>query len=85
MVILLRTAWIGWGKQDHRRNAGNAGVEILKTFRALRDRGLADETLVVITGDHGGAFRNPHDQHGTAPRLIRRTGEEKNEEKGSAI
>ena len=33
-------------------------------FRALRDRGLADETLVVITGDHGEAFRNPHDQRG---------------------
>ncbi len=33
-------------------------------FRALRDRGLADETLVVITGDHGEAFGNPHDQRG---------------------
>ncbi|MGA7216096.1 MAG: LTA synthase family protein [Terrimicrobiaceae bacterium] len=33
-------------------------------FRALRDRGLADETLVAITGDHGEAFRNPHDQLG---------------------
>ena len=37
---------------------------LMGLFRALRDRGLADETLVVITGDHGEAFRNPHDQHG---------------------
>ena len=33
-------------------------------FRALRDRGLAEETLVVITGDHGEAFGDPHDQRG---------------------
>ena len=33
-------------------------------FQALRDRGLADDTLVVITGDHGEAFRDPHDQRG---------------------
>lgn len=33
-------------------------------FRALRERGLADDTLVVITGDHGEAFRDPHDQRG---------------------
>ena len=33
-------------------------------FRALRDRDLADDTLVVITGDHGEAFGDPHDQRG---------------------
>jgi arylsulfatase A-like enzyme len=33
-------------------------------FRALRDRALADDTLVVITGDHGEAFGDPHDQRG---------------------
>jgi arylsulfatase A-like enzyme len=33
-------------------------------FRALRDRGLAEETLIVITGDHGEAFGDPHDQRG---------------------
>jgi lipoteichoic acid synthase len=33
-------------------------------FRALRHRGLADDTLVVITGDHGEAFCDPHDQRG---------------------
>jgi lipoteichoic acid synthase len=37
---------------------------IADLFRALRDRGLADDTLVVITGDHGEAFGDPHDQRG---------------------
>jgi arylsulfatase A-like enzyme len=35
-----------------------------KLFRALRERGLAEDTLVVITGDHGEAFGDPHDQRG---------------------
>ncbi|MHA3775150.1 sulfatase-like hydrolase/transferase [Verrucomicrobiota bacterium sgz303538] len=35
-----------------------------RLFQALRDRGIADDTLVVITGDHGEAFTDPHDQRG---------------------
>ena len=35
-----------------------------RLFAALRERGLADDTLVVITGDHGEAFADPHDQIG---------------------
>ena len=35
-----------------------------RLFAALRERGLADDTLVVITGDHGEAFSDPHDQQG---------------------
>ena len=37
-----------------------------RLFDALRERGIADDTLVVITGDHGEAFRDPHyqQQHG---------------------
>ncbi len=35
-----------------------------RLFAALRARGLADDTLVVITGDHGEAFGDPHDQQG---------------------
>jgi len=31
-----------------------------RLFAALRERGLADDTLVVITGDHGEAFGDPH-------------------------
>jgi glucan phosphoethanolaminetransferase (alkaline phosphatase superfamily) len=33
-------------------------------FAALRERGIADDTIVVITGDHGEGFRDPHDQRG---------------------
>ena len=33
---------------------------------ALRARGLADDTLVVVTGDHGEAFADPHQQRGHA-------------------
>jgi arylsulfatase A-like enzyme len=35
-----------------------------RLFEALRARGLADDTLVVITGDHGEAFGAPHDARG---------------------
>ncbi|MFA6563641.1 MAG: sulfatase-like hydrolase/transferase [Verrucomicrobiia bacterium] len=35
-----------------------------RLFVALRERGLADDTLVVVTGDHGEAFREPHKQRG---------------------
>jgi arylsulfatase A-like enzyme len=35
-----------------------------RLFAALRERGLADDTLVVVTGDHGEAFTDPHDQRG---------------------
>jgi arylsulfatase A-like enzyme len=32
-----------------------------RLFQALRERNLADDTLVVITGDHGEAFGDPHE------------------------
>ena len=35
-----------------------------RLFSALRERGLAGDTLVVVTGDHGEAFGQPHDQRG---------------------
>jgi arylsulfatase A-like enzyme len=35
-----------------------------RLFAALRERGIADDTLVVVTGDHGEAFADPHDQQG---------------------
>ena len=37
-----------------------------RMFAALRERGLADDTLVVVTGDHGEAFADPHEQRGHA-------------------
>jgi arylsulfatase A-like enzyme len=63
-----------FGAQVPARHAGDLGryLNVLRQvdqhladlFRALRDRGLADDTLVVITGDHGEAFGDPHDQRG---------------------
>ena len=35
-----------------------------RLFAMLRERGLAEDTLVVVTGDHGEAFSDPHDQQG---------------------
>jgi arylsulfatase A-like enzyme len=37
-----------------------------RMFDALRKRGLAEDTLVVVTGDHGEAFADPHQQRGHA-------------------
>ncbi|HEV3410328.1 MAG TPA: sulfatase [Chthoniobacterales bacterium] len=37
-----------------------------RMFDALRERGLAEDTLVVLTGDHGEAFADPHQQRGHA-------------------
>jgi arylsulfatase A-like enzyme len=41
-------------------------AQLGRLFDTLRERGIADDTLVVITGDHGEAFRDPHyqQQHG---------------------
>ena len=37
-----------------------------RMFDGLRERGLADDTLVVVVGDHGEAFADPHQQRGHA-------------------
>ena len=37
-----------------------------RMFDALRERGLAEDTLVIVTGDHGEAFADPHGQRGHA-------------------
>ncbi len=41
-----------------------ADAQIGRLLNALRERGLADDTLVVITGDHGEAFSDPHEHRG---------------------
>ena len=41
-----------------------ADRQLARLFTALRERGLADDTLVVVTGDHGESFRDPHEQRG---------------------
>lgn len=44
--------------------------EIGRLLDGLRERGLADDTLVVITGDHGEAFGHPHDTYGHGGKLF---------------
>ncbi|MEP6820866.1 MAG: sulfatase-like hydrolase/transferase [Chthoniobacterales bacterium] len=41
-------------------------VQLARVFATLRERGLADDTLVVVTGDHGEAFGDTHGQRGHA-------------------
>ncbi len=43
--------------------------DVGRLLMGLRERGLADDTLVVITGDHGEAFGDPHDTWGHGRRL----------------
>jgi arylsulfatase A-like enzyme len=40
-----------------------------RLFEGLRARGLEDETIVVVTGDHGEAFGDPHPTWGHGFRL----------------
>jgi lipoteichoic acid synthase len=44
--------------------------EIGRLLDGLRERGIADDTLVVITGDHGEAFGHPHDTYGHGAKLF---------------
>jgi phosphoglycerol transferase MdoB-like AlkP superfamily enzyme len=44
--------------------------EIGRLLDGLRERGLADDTLVAITGDHGEAFGHPHDTYGHGAKLF---------------
>ncbi len=47
-----------------------ADRQLGRLFEALRERGLADDTLVVITGDHGEAFGSPHKTYGHGGKLF---------------
>ena len=38
-------------------------AQLARLFAAVRETGLADNTLIVITGDHGQAFGYPHDSY----------------------
>ncbi len=44
----------------------NTDAELARVFATLRERGLADDTLVIVTGDHGEAFGDTHGQRGHA-------------------
>jgi len=47
-----------------------ADRQLGRLFDELRRRGLADDTLVVVTGDHGEGFGAPHDIYGHGGRLF---------------
>ena len=38
-------------------------AQLARLFAAVRAAGLADNTLIVVTGDHGQAFGYPHDTY----------------------
>jgi arylsulfatase A-like enzyme len=44
-------------------------AQLARLFAGLRERGLADDTLVVVTGDHGEAFGEPHNAWGHGSRV----------------
>ena len=44
----------------------NTDAQLARLFAFLRERGIADDTLVIVTGDHGEAFADPHGQRGHA-------------------
>ena len=46
-----------------------ADQELGRLFDGLRERGLAEDTLVLVTGDHGEAFGDPHPTWGHGFRL----------------
>jgi arylsulfatase A-like enzyme len=46
-----------------------ADAQIGRLLDGLRARGLADDTLVVVTGDHGEAFGWPHPNYGHSYKL----------------
>src|SRR5207237_935147 len=46
-----------------------ADAQIGRLMDALRERKLADDTLIVIIGDHGEAFASPHPTYGHGQRI----------------
>ena len=46
-----------------------ADTQIGRLIDELERRGQADDTLIVITGDHGEAFGSPHPTYGHGPRV----------------
>jgi arylsulfatase A-like enzyme len=60
----------GWWDLGRYLNAlREMDVQIGRLLDGLRQRGLADDTLVVITGDHGEAFGWPHGNYGHSGKI----------------
>ena len=49
-----------WDLGRYLNTVRDADAQLGRLFAGLRERGLADDTLVVVTGDHGETFGDPH-------------------------
>ena len=58
-----------WNMNRYLNLLKEADRQLGRLFAGLRERGLDGETLVVVTGDHGEAFGEPHGAWGHGSRL----------------
>jgi arylsulfatase A-like enzyme len=58
-----------WNMNRYLNLVKEADRQLGRLFAGLRERGLDNETLVVITGDHGESFGDPHSAWGHGSRL----------------
>lgn len=59
-----------WDLNRYLNTIAEVDRQLGRLFDGLRARGLADDTLVVITGDHGECFGDPHPTWGHGFRLF---------------
>jgi len=53
----------------HLNTLRQVDLQLGRLFDGLRERGLADDTLLLLTGDHGEAFGDPHPSWGHGARI----------------
>lgn len=58
-----------WDLGRYLNTVAEVDRQLGRLFAGLRERGLADDTLVVLTGDHGECFGAPHPTWGHGARL----------------
>lgn len=58
-----------WDLNRYLNTIAEVDRQLGRLFDGLRSRGLADDTLVVVTGDHGECFGDPHPTWGHGFRL----------------
>lgn len=58
-----------WDLNRYLNTVSEVDRQLGRLFDGLRARGLADDTLVVVTGDHGECFGDPHPTWGHGFRL----------------
>jgi arylsulfatase A-like enzyme len=58
-----------WNTNRYLNLVKEADRQLGRLFEGLRERGLDQDTLVVITGDHGESFGEPHSTWGHGSRL----------------